>query len=64
MRTNLIIDDALMAQAMEASGLTTKRETVELTLTTLVQLRRQEDIRAARGKLAWVGDLDPMRSDQ
>lgn len=49
---------------MAASGARTKREVVELGLRTLLALRRQEGIRAFRGKLAWEGDLDAMRRDQ
>jgi Arc/MetJ family transcription regulator len=64
MRTNIVIDDGLMAQAMEAAGVRTKREAVELGLRTLVQLRRQAGIRAYRGKLDWQGDLDAMRADR
>jgi Arc/MetJ family transcription regulator len=64
MRTNIVIDDALMAEAMRASGAKTKRETVELGLKTLLRLRRQDDIRRYRGKLPWSGDLDAMRSDR
>ncbi|HYD44675.1 MAG TPA: type II toxin-antitoxin system VapB family antitoxin [Phenylobacterium sp.] len=63
MRTNIVIDDALMADAMRASGAKTKREAVELGLKTLLQLRRQADIRRHRGKLAWSGDLEAMRTD-
>jgi len=63
MRTNIEIDDALMAEALKATGATTKREAVELGLRTLVRLRNQEAIRDYRGKLAWEGDLDAMRTD-
>jgi Arc/MetJ family transcription regulator len=63
MRTNIVIDDALMADALKATGLKTKREAVELGLRTLVSLRHQEDIRRFRGKLSWDGDLEAMRSD-
>ncbi|MCW5622547.1 MAG: type II toxin-antitoxin system VapB family antitoxin [Burkholderiales bacterium] len=63
MRTNIDIDDELMAQAMKASGLTTKRETVEAGLRLLVKLKTQERIRRFRGKLRWEGDLDQMRRD-
>ncbi len=38
MRTNIVIDDALMRQAMHASGVRSKREAVELGLRTLVKL--------------------------
>jgi len=64
MRTNIVIDDALMADALKATGLSTKREAVELGLRTLVRLREQEAIRGFRGKLAWDGDLEAMRSDR
>jgi Arc/MetJ family transcription regulator len=63
MRTNIIIDDDLMAQAMTATGARTKRETVELGLRTLLRLQRQGEIRSLRGKLDWSGDLDAMRTD-
>jgi Arc/MetJ family transcription regulator len=53
-----------MSEAMKATGLRTKKEAVELGLRTLLQLRRQEDVRGFRGKLAWSGGLDAMRSDQ
>ena len=63
MRTNIVIDDALMAETLAATGLKTKREAVELGLKTLLRLRRQENIRKFRGKLAWEGDLEAMRTD-
>ncbi|KRA62529.1 transcription regulator of the Arc/MetJ class [Caulobacter sp. Root656] len=63
MRTNIVIDDALMAETLEVTGLKTKREAVELGLQTLLRLRRQRDIRQLRGKLAWEGDLDASRTD-
>ncbi|HEV2530143.1 type II toxin-antitoxin system VapB family antitoxin [Phenylobacterium sp.] len=63
MRTNIVIDDRLMAEALKATGIRTKREAVEAGLRTLIRLRRQEAIREARGQLAWTGDLDAMRTD-
>uniref|UniRef100_B0SVC9 Transcription regulator of the Arc/MetJ class n=1 Tax=Caulobacter sp. (strain K31) TaxID=366602 RepID=B0SVC9_CAUSK len=63
MRTNIVIDDALMADTLKATGLKTKREAVELGLQTLLRLRRQQDIRQLRGKLAWEGDLATLRTD-
>ena len=63
MRTNIVIDDELMASALKMTGLKTKREVVELSLKTLVRLKQQEQIRQFRGKLPWKGDLEKMRSD-
>lgn len=64
MRTNIVIDDELMAEALKASGLQTKKEAVEEGLRALIKLRKQSDIRKLRGKLQWEGDLDEMRTDK
>jgi Arc/MetJ family transcription regulator len=63
MRTNIVIDDKLMADALKATGARTKREVVELGLRALVQLKQQERIRGFRGKLRWTGNLERMRID-
>ena len=62
MRTNIEIDDKLMVEALRATGLKTKKDAVELGLKTLVRLKKQQNIRAFRGRLTWTGDLDAMRS--
>ncbi len=63
MRTNIVIDDKLMADAIKASGAKTKKEAVELGLKALVRLKKQERIKGFRGKLRWKDDLDRMRTD-
>ena len=63
MRTNIVIDDELMENALKMTGLRTKREAVELGLKILIKLKKQEQIRRFRGKLPWKGDLEKMRSD-
>jgi Arc/MetJ family transcription regulator len=63
MRTNIEIDDQLMADALKVSGAKTKREVVERGLTMLLDLERQRELRKFRGKLNWVGDLEAMRLD-
>ncbi len=62
MRTNIEIEDSLMAEVLKATGLKTKREAVELGLKTLVQLKKQGAIKGFRGKLTWEGSLNEMRS--
>jgi len=62
MRTNIDIDDKLMNDVLKATGLRTKKDVVELGLRTLIRLKKQENIRALRGKLTWTGDLDEMRT--
>lgn len=64
MRTNIDIDDRLMAEALQVSGARTKREAVELGLRALIQLRGQQGIKAYRGKLRWQGNLDRLRRDE
>jgi len=64
MRTNIVIDDKLMADTLRITGLKTKREVVELALQTLLRLNKQGEIRKLRGKLKWEGDLEAMRRDR
>ncbi len=61
MRTNVVIDDELMAEALESTGLHTKKAVIEEALRTLVRLRKQEQVRSLRGKLQWEGDLNILR---
>jgi Arc/MetJ family transcription regulator len=64
MRTNIVIDEQLMAAALKASGARTKKEAVELGLRTLIQLGKQGEIKRLRGKIAWEGDIEAMRRDE
>ena len=61
MRTNIVIDDELMANAFKVTGLTTKKDVVERGLKLLVMRNKQQGIRNLRGKVTWEGDLDEMR---
>jgi Arc/MetJ family transcription regulator len=61
MRTNIEIDDELLSQAMAATGLSTKRATVEEGLRLLVRIRKQVKALAELEGLGWEGDLDEMR---
>ena len=60
MRTNIDIDDTLMAEAQKASG-ATKKQTVEEALRLMIRLRRQQEVGAAFGKYRWDGDLAQSR---
>jgi Arc/MetJ family transcription regulator len=63
MRTNIVIDDALMTSARQISGLKTKKETIEIALKLLIKVKSQSFIKKFRGKLKWEGDLESMRRD-
>jgi Arc/MetJ family transcription regulator len=61
MRTNIEIDDTLMAEAQKVSGHTTKKQTVEEALRLMIRLRRQREVGAAFGKYRWRGNLAESR---
>lgn len=56
MRTNIDIDDELMARAMQAGPYKTKREAVEAGLKLLTRQAAYREILKWRGKLKWEGD--------
>lgn len=63
-RTNIDLDDELVAEAMRRYHLSTKREAVDLALRRLVGPRlTKQDIDAVRG-IGWEGDLDNLRRDE
>jgi Arc/MetJ family transcription regulator len=64
MRTNIVLEDELISTAMKASGLKTKKATIEQGLKLLIQMKKQTRIRNYRGKLKWTGNLDEMRLDK
>lgn len=63
MRTNINIDDTLMARALKLSGLPTKKAVVEEALRLLIQLRDQASILELFGKIPLDIDLDASRRD-
>ncbi|MDA0738416.1 MAG: type II toxin-antitoxin system VapB family antitoxin [Nitrospirae bacterium] len=64
MRTNIVIDDQLLADAQQATGIPTKKGVVEEGLKVLLRLKKQEAVKGKRGKLQWKGDLEAMRLDK
>ncbi len=62
MRTNIEIDDDVLAEAQRLTGARTKRETVDVALRELVARRRQRDVLALRGRIRWEGDLEVSRA--
>lgn len=64
MRTNIVIDDKLMNDALLISGYKTKKETVEEGLKLLIAMKKQARMRKYRGMMNWEGDLEAMRTDK
>jgi Arc/MetJ family transcription regulator len=63
MRTNIEIDDGLMAKLMAAFNVTTENEAVNEAIRTALRLKQQEALRDLRG-IGWDGDLDDMRTSK
>jgi Arc/MetJ family transcription regulator len=64
LRTNIVIDDQLMDEALAVSGLRTKKDAVEEGLKLLIAMKKQAGIRKHRGRMNWEGDLEAMRTDR
>jgi Arc/MetJ family transcription regulator len=64
MRTNIDIDDQLMAKVMAATGLKTKKAVVNRALSELLAAHhRLQALEEMRG-MGWDGDLDAMRQSR
>ena len=61
MRTNIVINDRLMKEAMELSKSQTKKQVVELALENLVNFLKRQNMKDLFGKVKWDGDLKEMR---
>ena len=53
MRTNIVIDDQLMAHAMKAGGFKTKKDAVEEGLRLIARRKTYDGLLSLRGKLQW-----------
>ncbi len=58
MRTNINIDDKLMKHALQLSGLTTKKDVVNLALFEFVQRRTRKDLTDLQGKIKFADNYD------
>lgn len=61
MRTNIDIDDELLGEAMELTGLRTKKAVVEEALAFLIRIRNQRRAFDEMRGLGWEGNLEEMR---
>ena len=60
-RTNIVLDDRLVREALRRFGCRSKRELVHLALVELLKSARRRDILSLRGKVKWEGDLAELR---
>ncbi|CAN7403003.1 type II toxin-antitoxin system VapB family antitoxin [Rhizobium sp. LjRoot30] len=61
MRTNVDIDDELIREAMETSGLPTKKAAIEAALKEMIRRHSQRQALDELWGIGWDGDLDVMR---
>jgi len=60
-RTNLVLDDDLVREALQRFNCRSKRALVHLALTELVKNARRRDLLSLRGRVKWEGDLTTSR---
>jgi len=63
-RTNIDLDDRLVAEGLKLTRTKTKRELVDLALRELVVKKRRKRLLALAGKVGWRGDLSRMRKSR
>ncbi len=64
MRTNILLDDKLVSECMEASGIKSKKKLIERALNLFLSIKKQGEIKNYRGKLAWTGDFHKERTEK
>lgn len=61
MRTNIVLNDRLMNEAMRLSHSKTKKQVVELALENFVNFLKRQNMKELFGKVKWQGNLADMR---
>ena len=61
MRTNIVLNDKLIDEAMKLSHAKTKKQVVELALENFIKYMKRQNMRLLFGKVKWEGDLEEMR---
>ena len=59
MRTNVVLDEELVQEAMRLSGAKTKKDVIHLALEALVRELGRKDLRELRGKITFTKGFDP-----
>ena len=60
-RTNIVIDKALIEEALTLTGQSTRKDVVHFALQELVRRARQKELLTLKGEVDWEGSLDEMR---
>jgi Arc/MetJ family transcription regulator len=60
-RTNIVLDDKLVADCQRATGIKTRRALVQHALEELLRRQRQKKVLELKGAVSWEGDLGTWR---
>ncbi len=63
-RTNVVLDEKLVNNCFEITGLATKRELIQYALMQIVKLNKQKEILKLRGNVNWEGNLARSRKSR
>ncbi len=63
-RTNIDLNDKLVAEGMKVTGCKSKKELVNLALEELVAKKSRKKILELEGKIRWIGDMNEMRKSR
>lgn len=63
-RTNIIMEEPLVAEAQAITGIKTKSGVVHYALREVVRRARQKELLKLQGKIVWEGDLDSIRQSR
>jgi Arc/MetJ family transcription regulator len=61
MRTNIVLNEQLIEEAMRLSNASTKKEVVDLALQNFVAYLKRQEMKNLFGKIQWEGNLKRMR---
>ncbi len=56
-RTNIVLDDTLVAKCQKTTGIKTRRALVHYALEELLRHERQKKVLELKGTIRWEGDL-------
>ena len=60
-RTNVVLDDKLVAECQKATGIKTRRALIHHALHELLRHERQKEVLDLKGTVRWEGDLAKWR---
>lgn len=64
LRTNIELDEKIVAEALRLTRKKTKKEVVNFALEELVRKIKRKKILGLEGKVKWTGNLDEMRKSR